>query len=224
MRGDLHARAGHQKPAGGESHLSRERAHGPQLKVKPAASTHLQPGGRAAHFTAKATPSVGVPRTMIGSGGVRGAARVQGEVRNTRGPSAQPESGQGSSYKPTAKSSAVQRESEGIAVPQSAVARTNTVTNNAVGGKGPCGDRAGGAPCVDTARDAICSLAKHGAGRASTSSGSVFIVCAARSPIRRNPSGRGLHNAADRPITGKPCAGNRHARLRVQECGHVQQG
>ncbi len=36
-------------------------------------------------------------------GGVRGAARVQGEVRNTRDPSAQPSSGQGGSYKPKAK-------------------------------------------------------------------------------------------------------------------------
>jgi len=42
-------------------------------------------------------------------------------------------SGQGGSYKPTVKSSAVQRESEGIAVPVMAA------MNNAVGGKGPCG-------------------------------------------------------------------------------------
>jgi RNA-directed DNA polymerase len=84
---------------------------------------------------------------MMGSGGVRGAARVRGEARNTRDPSAQPESGRGGSYKPKAKSSAVQRESEGIVVPQSGVraTRTNAVTNNAAGGKGPCGDRAGGA-------------------------------------------------------------------------------
>src|SRR6266540_1845109 len=35
---------------------SGEQARGPQHEVKPAASSHLQPEGRAAHFTAKATP------------------------------------------------------------------------------------------------------------------------------------------------------------------------
>ena len=81
---------------------------------------------------------------MIGSGGVWGAARVSGGVRNTRDPSAQPQSWQGGSYKPKAKLSTVQRESEGIEVPQSVEAstRTNAVTNNAAGGKGPCGGRA----------------------------------------------------------------------------------
>jgi RNA-directed DNA polymerase len=59
-------------------------------------------------------------------------------MRNRRGPSARPVSGQGGSYKPKAKSSAVQRESEGAVVPMRAVA------NKAAGGKGPCGDRAGG--------------------------------------------------------------------------------
>ena len=90
---------------------------------------------------------MGIPKPMTGSGGVRGAARVPGEARNTRGPSAQPWSGRGGLNKPKAKLGAVQRESEGIEVPQSVVSatRTNTVTNNAVGGKGPCGDRAGGA-------------------------------------------------------------------------------
>ena len=84
---------------------------------------------------------------MAGSGGVRGAARVSGEARNTRDPTAQPESGRGGSYKPKAKSSAVQRESEGIVVPKNPARAggTNAVTNNAAGGKGPCGDRAGGA-------------------------------------------------------------------------------
>ena len=52
-----------------------------------------------------------------GLGGVGGAARVQGEARNTRDPSAQPSSRPGGSYKPKAKSSAAQRESEGIVVP-----------------------------------------------------------------------------------------------------------
>src|SRR5437660_687238 len=144
MRGDLQTRAGRQKPARRHLSLSGERTHGPQLKVKPAASTELQPGGRADHVTVKATSSTRVPKPVLGSGGVRGAARVSGEVRNTRDPSAPPVSGRGGSYKPTAKSSAVQRESEGIEVPQTVrlSTGTNAVTNNAAGGKGPCGDRA----------------------------------------------------------------------------------
>jgi len=74
----------------------------------------------------------------MGPGGVGGAARVQGEARNTRGPSAPPSSRQGGSYKPKAKSSAAQRESEGIVVPAMGA------KNNASGGKGPCGGRADG--------------------------------------------------------------------------------
>lgn len=46
-----------------------------------------------------------------------------------------PPSGRSGSYKPKAKSSAAQRESEGIIVPM------RTVANKAVGGKGPCGDQ-----------------------------------------------------------------------------------
>src|SRR6266480_615255 len=131
-------------PLSGLSCLSGERTHGPQHQVKPAASTNLQSEGRTAHVTVKAKSSTGVPKPVVGSGGVRGAARVSGEARNTRDPSAQPMSGQGGSYKPMAKSSAVQRESEGIEVLQTAgnTAGTNAVTNNAAGGKGPCGGRA----------------------------------------------------------------------------------
>ena len=71
--------------------------------------------------------------------GVRGAARVQGEVRNTERPvCAAARQGKVRSYKPKAKSSAAQRESEGIVVP------AMDATNNAAGGKGPCGGRAGG--------------------------------------------------------------------------------
>ena len=55
---------------------------------------------------------------------------MQGVARNTGGPSRQPESGQGGSYKPKAKSGAVERESEGTVVPQRAVGQ------NAAGGKG----------------------------------------------------------------------------------------
>jgi hypothetical protein len=147
MKGDLHARAGRQKPAGRCNPPGRERAHGPQHQVKPAASTEKQPGGRAAHVTAKAIPVTGDPKPVAGSGGVWGAARVPGEARNTRHPSAQPLSGQGGSHKPKAKTSPVQRGSEGIVVPQTAAKAggTNAVTNNAAGGKGPCSDQADGA-------------------------------------------------------------------------------
>jgi hypothetical protein len=61
--------------------------------VKPAASIDLQTGGRAAHVTAKAILDTGAPKPVVGSGGVFGAARVTGEVRNTRHPSAPSESG-----------------------------------------------------------------------------------------------------------------------------------
>lgn len=119
------ARAGCQKP------LRREPVRGPQHQVKPAASTQLQPESRAAHLTAKAmspVPQSGGARTG-GLGGVQGAARGHGEERNTRGPSAQPGSGQRGSYKPMVKSTAAQRASEGTVVVKS------LVTNNARGAK-----------------------------------------------------------------------------------------
>ncbi len=74
-----------------------------------------------------------------GLGGVWGAARVHGEGRNTRGPSARPGSGQRDSYKPMAKASPAQRASEGTVVVMS------PATNNAGGAKGPCGGHVGGA-------------------------------------------------------------------------------
>lgn len=72
---------------------------------------------------------------MAGPGGVWSAARVEGSVRNTGDRSALSWSRQGGSYKPKAKSGAAQRESEGIEVP------LMEVTNNASGGKGPCGSQ-----------------------------------------------------------------------------------
>jgi len=74
-----------------------------------------------------------------GLGGVQGVARVQGEGRNTRDPSARPGSGQRGSYKPRVKTSAAQRGSEGVVVPRI------VVTNNATGGKDPCDGHVGGA-------------------------------------------------------------------------------
>lgn len=127
------AQAGCQEP------LRREPARGPQHDVKPAASTDLQPESRAGHFAAKAM-SVAFQSGDVRAadlGGVGGAARVHGDERNTRGPSARPESGQRDSYKPRVKSSRAQRASEGIAV------ASRPATNNAGGVKGPCGGPVG---------------------------------------------------------------------------------
>jgi len=143
VEGDLCARAGRQKPVKRREPFSGEQARGPQHQVKPAASTDLQPAGRAAHVTAKATSPGRDPKRSGGCGGVRGAARVQGQAWNVRGLSARPESGQASSYKPVAKSSRAQRESEGIVVLSGAQAPTKAVGHNAAGGKGPCGGHAG---------------------------------------------------------------------------------
>jgi RNA-directed DNA polymerase len=105
--------------------------------VKPAASTEEQSESRAAHVTAKATSTAPAPERAGGLGGVWGAARVEGGVRNTGDPSAWLKSGQGASYKPKAKSAAAQRESEGTTVP------SMVATKNAAGGKGPCGGHVG---------------------------------------------------------------------------------
>ena len=125
--------------AGCREPLRREPARGPQHQVKSAASTDPQSESRAGHFTAKATPTVfqSGGEHAVGLGGVEGAARVHGVERNTRSPSAQPVSGRRDSYKPTAKTSAAQRESEGTVV----VLRS--ATNNADGAKGPCGGNVG---------------------------------------------------------------------------------
>ena len=138
--GDPCARAGCRKPARRRESRSGEQARGPQHEVKPAASTNKQSGSRAAHVTAKSMTAAQRPERAAGPGGVRGAARVQGEMRNTGDPSRLPESGQGGWYKAKPKSSAAERESEGTVIPQMAVGQ------NAVGGKGPYGgqvDRGG---------------------------------------------------------------------------------
>ncbi len=135
------AEAGRRKQASQRELKSEKQARGPQHEVKPAASTESQPEGRAGHFTAKATSAARAPERAIDLGGVWGAARVQGSSRNTRDPSAQPLSRQSDSYKPKAKSSVAQRESEGIVVPESTAKAgdANVATNNAAGGKGPWG-------------------------------------------------------------------------------------
>jgi RNA-directed DNA polymerase len=74
---------------------------------------------------------------VAGLGGVEGAARVHGEERNTRGPSAPPWSRQSAPYKPTVKAGRAQRASEGTVVV------TRLATNNASGAKGLCGGHGG---------------------------------------------------------------------------------
>ena len=145
--GNSPVRAGRQEPVKRREPLNGEQARGPQHEVKPAASTQEQSGGRADHVTAKAIPAARAPKRAVGPGGVGGATRVQGEVRNTGDPSAQPQSRQGGSNKPKAKSSVAQRESEGIVVPQTGAQApgTNAVKNNAAGGKDPRGGHADGA-------------------------------------------------------------------------------
>ena len=109
--------------------------HGPQHEANAAASSESQSGGRAAHVTAKAIPDALGPERASGPGGVVAVARAHGLLRNRRDPSGQPLSGQGGSYK--AKSSAVQRESEGVVVP------LIPVQQNTGGGKDPYGDSVG---------------------------------------------------------------------------------
>jgi RNA-directed DNA polymerase len=127
--------------AGCREPLRREQVRGPQHHVKLAASSDLQPERRTGHIAVKTTSRAlqsGDARARE-LGGVWSAARGQGAERNTRDPSAQPGSGQRASYKPLAKSSAAQRESEGTVVV------TSRVTNNARGAKGPCGGSVGNA-------------------------------------------------------------------------------
>src|SRR6266511_6118223 len=78
-----------------------------------------------------------VPDGGAGLPGVWGAARTQGLVWNRRGPSAHALSGRDRLDKPMVQPAGVQRESDGVVVPVIAA-------RNAVGGKGPDFDHAGG--------------------------------------------------------------------------------
>jgi hypothetical protein len=100
--------------------------------MKPAASSEEQSESRAAHVTAKAMSGALDPKRAAGLSGVWGVARTEGGARNARGPSLQPWSRQADSYKPRAKSSGAERESEGIVVVEI------RVQQNARGAKGPC--------------------------------------------------------------------------------------
>jgi hypothetical protein len=91
-------------------------------------------GGRAAHFTAKATDTIPVPERRVDAPGVWRRTRGEGSTGNRRDPTRRPTSGEGGAYKPSAKWRRAGRESEGLIVPMKAV--------KAAGGKGPCLDHA----------------------------------------------------------------------------------
>ena len=255
--GDLGARAGCQKPVRRRESRSGEQARGPQHQVKPAASTDLQPAGRAAHVTAKATLPQRDPKRCGDCGGVWGAARAQGHVRNVRGLSVWPLSGRAGSYKPKAKLSGAQRESEGIVVPmgEAQAGPAKAVRHNAAGGKGPCGGHAeiagkreglagktgpkhpvGDEP-IAKARQLprqLWAAAKRAPGGQvhvlypTGGSDALTVACKLfAAPVQPLSFGTGPHNAARRPTTGKPCAGNPHARfergcwLRLEPSGSI---
>jgi len=133
VRGEnLVTQAGYRKLASRRESVSGERAHGPQLDVKSAASTEKQSESRAAHFTAKATSNALASERVFDLGGVGEAARVQGETRNTRDPSAQRLSPHAHANKPEVKSYAALRESE------EAVVVMIGAQKNASGAKGLC--------------------------------------------------------------------------------------
>lgn len=101
--------------------------------MKSAASSESQWESRAGHVAAKATSGVQVPERTSDLPGVGGAARVQGDTRNTRDPSVPRASSRGVRTRPSAKPNVAQRKSEGVVV-----ARIST-TKNVEGAKGPCG-------------------------------------------------------------------------------------
>ena len=118
VRGEiLVSQAGCRKPKRRRIRRDGKQARGPQHEVKPAASSDLQSGSRAAHVTVKAMFVTLKPDGVTNSGGVGGAARVQRDVRNRRGPSDESLSRQVEPYKPKVKAVAGQRESEGVVVP-----------------------------------------------------------------------------------------------------------
>jgi RNA-directed DNA polymerase len=74
--------------------------------------------------------------------------------------------------------------------------------------------RSGCTACASSVRGATCGRAKPSAGIVPTSKALDCIACAERSATRANLLAKGgLRNAARRQITGKPCAGNPHARF-----------
>jgi hypothetical protein len=201
----LVAQAGCRKP------LRRKQARGPQHQVKPAASTHLQSKSRAAHFTAKAILRVTGPElhacAILAGYGEQHACTERCGTREAR--LCRPAVGQAVSYKPKVKSSGAQRESEGIVVLRIAA------TNNAAGGKGPCGG------FVERAATCEGMTGTTGSNHPAGCQSGVKV----RHPRHRLGSwpsrglARGVLRRSERPL-GKPCAGNPHARFERGSCLH----
>ncbi len=109
------AHAGCRKPLS-----RREQSRGPQYEVNAAASSDYQPKGvwesRVAHVTTKAMDTALDPERVVALPGVRAAARGDSSVRNRRGPTRPPTSGNDPSYKLGVKWTGAERESEGLIV------------------------------------------------------------------------------------------------------------
>jgi hypothetical protein len=93
-------------------------------------------GGRVAHATTKATDCIREAGGVQDAHGVWRRARQHSLMRNRRDPSWRPTSGEGGSYKPTAKGNRAGRESEGFIVPWTPAEKVGR-------GKGPCFGHAG---------------------------------------------------------------------------------
>lgn len=111
----------------GKGLVERKRSCGPNVSesLQPREIGTEREGGRAGHFAAKATDCgtvvTGDPQDALGVGE---GARSEGLVRNRRGPTRRPTSGEGGGYKPTAKCHRAGRESEGLVVPEMVATRT----------------------------------------------------------------------------------------------------
>jgi len=127
------AEAGRRKRSGGKPPRA-EQERGPQHEVKPAASSDVQRGSRAGHVAAKTTLNGPEPERSGSLTGVGGAARVQGDTRNTRDPSVPRASSRVVRDRPSAKLNDAQRKSEGV------VGALISMTNNVEGAKDPCGE------------------------------------------------------------------------------------
>jgi len=182
-----------------------KRIRSPQHKVKSAASSYSQPKGdregRAAHVTAKARdkrPEAGWTLDLLG---VWDAGCGEGAMRDRRDPSALPRR-QRCSYKRKAKSSIVQRESEGAIVP------LMVAEQNATGGKGPCFGRAseGGKREGMVARP-------NNPGRHEPAEHARELRRALWALAERHPDRYGCGARHVRKAIGKPCAGKPHARF-----------
>jgi hypothetical protein len=142
VEGDFHARAVHHKPARRREPSCGEREHVPRHEAKPARSTQLQPTGRAAHVTAKATPPERDPKRAGGCGGVCSAARAKEWPWGARESSARPESARANSCMPKARSSRAQWESDGTGVSIGVQVPTKAVRHHMAVGKSQCGGHA----------------------------------------------------------------------------------